>query len=66
MGKVYTVIEIVRILTEDGWVYDSQEGGHQHYEHPEKPGKVTVPVGNKEIAKKTAGSIFRQAGLKKG
>lgn len=64
MKKVYTVKEIIKILTDDEWVFDSQEGSHQHYEHPQKPGKVTVPMGDKEIGKKTASSIFKQAGLK--
>jgi predicted RNA binding protein YcfA (HicA-like mRNA interferase family) len=64
MGRVYTVDKMLEILAKDGWKYDSQEGDHRHYEHPEKEGKVTVPVGNKELAKKTANSILKQAGLK--
>lgn len=35
-----------------GWIYDGQNGDHRHYKHPSKPGKVTIPVGNKELAKK--------------
>jgi predicted RNA binding protein YcfA (HicA-like mRNA interferase family) len=64
MGKVYRVDEIITILTKDGWKFDSQGGDHQHYEHPVKKGKVTVPVRAKELGKKTANSILRQAGLK--
>jgi predicted RNA binding protein YcfA (HicA-like mRNA interferase family) len=64
MGKVYRVEKIIKMLVEDGWRYDSQEGDHRHYVHPIKKGKVTVPVGNKELAKKTANSILKQAGLK--
>ena len=64
MGKVYTVKKILEIIDNDGWRYDSQEGDHRHYEHPVKKGKVTVPVKNKELGKKTANSILRQAGLK--
>jgi predicted RNA binding protein YcfA (HicA-like mRNA interferase family) len=63
MGKVYKVDAIIKILIKDGWKFDRQEGSHRHYEHPVKKGKVTVPVGNKELGKKTASSIFRQAGL---
>jgi predicted RNA binding protein YcfA (HicA-like mRNA interferase family) len=65
MGKVYRVDEIINILFDDGWKFNSQEGGHKHFEHPLKKGKVTVPVGNKELGKKTANSILKQAGLKK-
>jgi predicted RNA binding protein YcfA (HicA-like mRNA interferase family) len=64
MGKVDTVDTILRMLAEDGWKFDSQEGSHRHYEHPVKKGKVTVPTGNKELGKKTANSILKQAGLK--
>jgi predicted RNA binding protein YcfA (HicA-like mRNA interferase family) len=64
MGKVYRVDKIIKMLVKDGWRYDSQEGDHRHYEHPIKKGKVTVPMSNKELAKKTANSILTQAGLK--
>ncbi|GHV38518.1 addiction module toxin, HicA family protein [Spirochaetia bacterium] len=64
MGKVYRVDEIIKILVDDGWKFDSQESSHRNYEHPIKKGKVTVPMGNKELAKKTANSILKQAGLK--
>jgi predicted RNA binding protein YcfA (HicA-like mRNA interferase family) len=64
MGQVYRVDTIIRRLIKDGWKFDSQEGDHRHYEHPVKKGKVTVPVGNKELGKKTANSILKQAGLK--
>jgi predicted RNA binding protein YcfA (HicA-like mRNA interferase family) len=55
---------ILKRLAEDGWKFNSQEGNHRHYEHPIKKGKVTVPIGNKELGKKTANSILKQAGLK--
>jgi predicted RNA binding protein YcfA (HicA-like mRNA interferase family) len=64
MGRVYRVDEVITMLGEDGWQFDSQEGDHRHYEHPVKRGKVTVPTGNKELGKKTANSILKQAGLK--
>jgi predicted RNA binding protein YcfA (HicA-like mRNA interferase family) len=64
MDKVYRVDEIRKMLVKDGWKFDSQEGSHRHYEHPVKKGKVTVPVGNKELGKKTANRILKQAGLK--
>jgi predicted RNA binding protein YcfA (HicA-like mRNA interferase family) len=64
MGKVCRVDTIIKILAKNGWKFDSQEGDHRHYEHPVKRGKVTVPIGNKELGKKTANSILKQAGLK--
>lgn len=61
-GKVR---EIVRIIREDGWTYDHSTGGHDHYRHPAKPGKVTVPgKPSMDLRVKTWDSILRQAGLK--
>jgi predicted RNA binding protein YcfA (HicA-like mRNA interferase family) len=64
MAKVYTVGKIKKMLCNDGWILDSQKGSHMHYKHPTKKGKVTVPIGNKKLGKKTANSILKQAGLK--
>ena len=56
---------LLRILQEDGWIFDSQRGSHRYFKHPVKPGKVTVPYhgNNKEIHPKTVKSILKQAGL---
>lgn len=35
--------EVEKILADDGWVYKTTKGGHKHFIHPTKPGKVTVP-----------------------
>jgi predicted RNA binding protein YcfA (HicA-like mRNA interferase family) len=58
--------EIIRLVEEDGRRIVTQRGSHRQYEHPSRPGKVTiagrpgadVPVG-------TAANILRQAGLRK-
>jgi predicted RNA binding protein YcfA (HicA-like mRNA interferase family) len=34
--------ELIRLLEDDGWKLVAQRGSHQQYEHPSKPGKVTV------------------------
>ena len=34
--------EFTRKLRDEGWKLDSQKGSHQQWEHPIKPGKVTV------------------------
>jgi predicted RNA binding protein YcfA (HicA-like mRNA interferase family) len=58
------VRDVIRILTNDGWVQVSQKGSHRHFKHPNKPGKVTVPgnVGD-DLKEGTYRSILRQAGL---
>lgn len=57
--------EMERIIFDDGWNFENQEGSHRHYTHPDKPGKVTIPFHSKELTKATENSILKQAGLKK-
>ncbi len=61
--KVYGSREIIKLLLADGWVLISAKGSHYQYKHPTKPGRVTVPHPNKDLAPGTTRSIFRQAGL---
>ena len=65
MGIVYKVKEIQKMIEANGWYFVSQDSSsHAHFKHPSKPGKVTIPMHNKDIKKGTAASIFRQAGIK--
>ena len=59
-----TFIEIDKILTDNGWVKKATRGSHVHYEHPKKPGKVTVPKHGGDIPNGTLNAIYKQAGLK--
>ena len=40
--KRYKVKEILKLLSEDGWILKNQRGSHRQFIHPTKPGKVTV------------------------
>jgi predicted RNA binding protein YcfA (HicA-like mRNA interferase family) len=56
--------KIIRMIEDDGWQLVGQRGSHRQYEHPTKPGKVTVagkPSADVPIG--TAMNILRQAGL---
>ena len=58
--------DLIRRLEDDGWKMVSQRGSHQQFEHPDKPGKVTVAGrGNADVPIGTAMNIMRQAGLSK-
>jgi predicted RNA binding protein YcfA (HicA-like mRNA interferase family) len=58
------VRDVIRLLTDDGWVQVSQKGSHRQFRHASKPGKVTVPGKPSEDAPAgTLKSILRQAGL---
>ncbi|MBU2610028.1 MAG: type II toxin-antitoxin system HicA family toxin [Chloroflexi bacterium] len=37
-------------------------GSHQHYKHPDKPGRVTIPHPKKDLPKGTLRNICKQAG----
>lgn len=57
--------EVLRRLRRDGWVQTSQEGSHRQFEHPTKPGKVTVAGHpNDDMAPAIWNNIKRQAGWK--
>ena len=65
MGQVFKVKELQKIIEADGWYFVNQDGSHSQYKHSTKKGKVTIPIHNIDINKKTANSILKQAGLKK-
>jgi predicted RNA binding protein YcfA (HicA-like mRNA interferase family) len=55
----------VQMLQDLGWFIVATEGSHTQMRHPEKPGRVTVPLhGNENLPIGTYLSIMRQAGLK--
>jgi predicted RNA binding protein YcfA (HicA-like mRNA interferase family) len=59
------VRDAIRLIEQDGWYHVRTKGSHRQYQHPAKPGIVTVagklgvdvPIG-------TLNSILKQAGLK--
>jgi predicted RNA binding protein YcfA (HicA-like mRNA interferase family) len=52
--------ELIRLLEDDGWELVAQRGSHQQYEHPSKPGKVTVAgKSGADAPKGTAANIHR-------
>ena len=55
---------LCKILEQRGWVRDRTRGSHYHYEHPELPGKIVVPVhANRDLAPGTQKDLMRLAGL---
>jgi predicted RNA binding protein YcfA (HicA-like mRNA interferase family) len=56
--------EIIRLLEADGWREVRQTGSHKHFRHPVKPGTVTVPYPESDMAIGTLKSIERQSGVK--
>jgi predicted RNA binding protein YcfA (HicA-like mRNA interferase family) len=57
--------KIIRMIEKDGWKFTRQKDSHRQFEHPTKPGTVTVTFhGSKDLSKDTIASILKQAGLK--
>lgn len=57
------VRDIIRRLEADGWRLTHTRASHRQYQHPLKPGRVTV-AGKRsdDLAPGTLNSIFKQAG----
>lgn len=58
------VKELLKLLKDDGWQEKDQNGSHLQLIHPNKIGKVTVPIHSGDIPKGTLQAILKQAGLK--
>jgi predicted RNA binding protein YcfA (HicA-like mRNA interferase family) len=56
--------ELENVILADGWQYKNTTGSHNHYIHPVKSGKVTIPNHKGDIPKGVVQSIYKQAGLK--
>jgi predicted RNA binding protein YcfA (HicA-like mRNA interferase family) len=57
--------EYTKLIKADGWKLKNQEGSHQQWVHPTKPGKVTVAGHpNDDIPHGTLKAMMKQAGLK--
>ena len=56
--------ELMKTLAQDGWTVVRIEGSHHIHQHQTKPGSISVPVHNKEMAAGTLNAILKAAGLK--
>ena len=63
-GEEMRFREVEKILLNDGWVFKSAKGSHNHYIHPTKKGKITIPNHRGDLDMKTVDTILKQAGLK--
>lgn len=56
--------EASRAVERDGWYSIGMIGSHEHFNHPSKAGRVTIPHhGNATLGPKLILSIINQAGL---
>jgi predicted RNA binding protein YcfA (HicA-like mRNA interferase family) len=63
---VAKVRDILKMLGDDGWWMERQEGSHRQFRHATKKGTVTVNGHNADtLSHWLVGSILKQAGLTK-
>jgi predicted RNA binding protein YcfA (HicA-like mRNA interferase family) len=56
--------ELVRALRKLGWVVVAQRGSHVQLKHPERRGRVTVPIhAGETIGPRLLSSVLRQANV---
>ncbi len=61
--KKLKVIEVIKLLKEDGWIEVYTKGDHKQFKHPTKKGKVTVRGKKSETLDQfLLNSIWKQAG----
>ena len=57
--------EAIRLIEADGWNLIATQGSHRQYQHPDKPGRVTIAgKPSDDLAPGTLNNILKQAGLK--
>jgi predicted RNA binding protein YcfA (HicA-like mRNA interferase family) len=60
------VREVIKLLQQDGWRHVRTKGSHRQFQHPAKPGTVTVAGKlGVDIPPGTLNSILKSSGLKK-
>jgi len=60
------VRDMIKVVQWDGWIQVRQRGSHRQFQHPTKPGNVTIAGAlADEMPKGTRNSVLKQAGLKK-
>jgi predicted RNA binding protein YcfA (HicA-like mRNA interferase family) len=62
--ELVKVREILKLIERDGWRQVRQKGSHRQFQHPTKPGTVTVAGHrNEDLRPWIQANIFRQAEL---
>ena len=58
------LLELIRMLREDGWRLSAWHDGHRQYQHPVKRGTVTVSrTSDAGLTRGALHSVLKQAGV---
>lgn len=60
------VRDLIALIESDGWALVRTKGSHRQFQHPSKPGTVTI-AGNSgtDVPPGTLNSVLKQTGLKR-
>jgi predicted RNA binding protein YcfA (HicA-like mRNA interferase family) len=61
--KSFNSRELIRLVEAHGWAHVETTGSHNHFKHPDRPGKMTIPHPKKDFPAGTVRSILHQAGI---
>ena len=56
--------DVIKLLEADGWRLRVVRGSHHIFQHPAKPGHISVPHPKKDLGVGLAHKLLKQAGLK--
>lgn len=56
--------DLIKKLTADGWMLRGSKGSHHVFNHPTKPGHLSVPHPKKDLGTGLVQKLLKQAGLK--
>ena len=56
--------ELISLLLREGWTLRGVRGSHHVYVHPNHPGHISVPLGNKDLGIGLLEKLLKQSGLK--
>lgn len=56
--------EVIKRLTDAGWVLRRVKGSHHVFTHPERGGHITVPHPKKDLGAGLVRRLLKDAGLK--
>jgi predicted RNA binding protein YcfA (HicA-like mRNA interferase family) len=59
-----TSADLIKKLQQAGWALRTVRGSHHVFQHPNRPGHLTVPHPKKDLGKGLVHKIMKQAGLK--
>jgi predicted RNA binding protein YcfA (HicA-like mRNA interferase family) len=55
--------DLIKQLQHSGWVLRGVRGSHHVYQHPSRPGHISVPPPKKDLGIGLVSKILKQAGL---